>query len=429
MRPLFRPEALQAQQQGWLGRVQLVRPLSLALLTTGALVLLLALAVFLSLAGYTRKATASGMLMPDHGLIRLVPAAAGTVLERRVSEGQAVQAGDVLFVLALEQPLFDPAVRERVQRSLAERQRSLQVTTQQQRALLASQEAALGRRLEALAGESAQLEAEQGLQQQRLALAQEALARLESLLGQQFISAAQVQTQQAEVLALQAALQGLARQRAALARERAELDGERRALPLLAGDAQGTVERDLAQLEREAAELEADRRLLVRAPQAGVVSALLAEPGQAVSPASALASLVPAGSTLQAHLYAPSSAIGFVQPGQPVRLRLAAFPYQKFGHLRGRVSQVSRVPLAASELAALALGAGALPAGQPMFRITVALEEGAPAANGVQAPQAGPPRLPLAAGMQLSADVQLEQRRLIEWLFEPALGWRSRQAG
>lgn len=413
-RPLFRHQALQAQQQGWLGRVQLVRPLSLTLLTTGALVLLLALATFLTLAGYTRKATASGVLMPDRGLIRLVPAAAGTVLERRVSEGQAVQAGDVLFVLALERPLHDDGVRARVQRSLADRQHSLQATVQQQRALAASQQAALDRRLEALAGEAAQLDAEQVLQQQRLALAQQAFARLESLQGQRFISPAQVQAKQEEVLALQAALQGLGRQRAALARERAELEGERRALPLRALDAQGTVERDLALLAREAAELDADRHLLVRAPQAGTVSALLAEPGQAVSPAHALASLVPAGSALLAHLYAPSSAIGFVQPDQAVRLRLAAFPYQKFGHLPGRVTQVSRVPLAASELAALALAPGAVQAGQPMFRITVALDEA---------------DLPLAAGMQLSADVELERRRLVEWLFEPALGWRSRQAG
>lgn len=421
MRPLFRPEALQAQRQSWLGSVQLVRPLSLSVLTAGALALLLALGAFFALAGYTRKATAPGVLMPDRGLIRLVPAVAGTVLERHVEEGQAVEAGQVLFVLALEQPLFDAAVRERVQRSLQDRQRSLQASATQQRSLLESQESALQRRLEALAGEAAQIDAETALQQQRLALAQQALARLESLQGEQFVSPAQVQAKREELLALQAAQQSLARQRAGLARERAELEGERRALPLRAGDARGELERQLAQLEREAAELDADRRLLVRAPQAGSVGAVLAEPGQAVSPASALASLVPAGAALQAHLYAPSSAIGFVRPDQPVRLRLAAFPYQKFGHLPGRVTQVSRTPLGASELAALSLVPGTVPgagAGQPLFRITVELQGDEDA-----------PRLPLVAGMQLQADVALERRRLIEWLFEPALGWRSRQAG
>jgi membrane fusion protein len=33
---------------------------------------------------------------------------------------------------------------------------------------------------------------------------------------------------------------------------------------------------------------------------------------------------------------------------------------------------------------------------------------------------------PLAAGMRLQADVLLERRRLVEWLFEPLLGLRQR---
>lgn len=415
MRPLFRPEALEAQRQPWLGRVQLVRPLSLTLVTAGVVAMAIAVGAFISLAGYTRKATTAGVLMPDRGLIRLVPTAAGTVLERRVDEGQAVKAGDVLFVLTLERPLFDRAVQSQVERSLDDRRRSLEASALQQQALAASRQAALDRRLDALAHEAAQLDSEAVLQQQRLSLARQALARLESMQAEQFISAAQVQAKNEEVLALQAATQTLARQRAALDRDRAELEGERRALPLLAGNAAGSIERDLAQLSRESAELDADRRLLVRAPQDGTVSAVLAEPGQAVSPASALASLVPAGAQLQAHLYAPSSAVGFVQAGQTVRLRLAAYPYQKFGHLPGRVTQVSRTPLAASELAMLAGTSPSPSGGQPMFRITVALQ-----------PDARTAPLPLSAGMQLSGDVLLERRRLVEWLFEPLLGWRSR---
>jgi membrane fusion protein len=419
MQPLFRPEALAAQRQPWLGRVQLVQPLSLKLITVAVVLTAVGVGVFISTAGYTRKATASGLLMPDRGLIRLVPTAAGTVLERRVEEGQAVRAGDVLFVLSLERALFDSSVQARVQRSLEDRRRSLQSTAQQQQSLLSSQQSALDRRLAALTLESSQLDAEASLQQQRLMLAREALARMQSLQSEQFMSAAQVQAKSEELLALQAAAQTLARQRAALDRERAELEGERRALPLRAQGMAGSIERDLALLSRESAELDADRRLLVRAPQDGTVSAVLAEPGQAVSPASALASLVPAGATLQAHLYAPSSAIGFVRAEQTVQLRLAAFPYQKFGHIPGRVVQISHTPLAASELAALALSAGnvATTAGQPLFRITVALQP---------APEAQ--TLPLSAGMQLAGDVQLERRRLVEWLFEPVLGWRSRNS-
>jgi membrane fusion protein len=410
-RPLFRPEAVEAQRLQWLGGVQLVRPPSLAWVTAGFVLVALTLGAFLFFAQYTRKATSPGVVVPDLGLIRLVPSAAGSVLERRVAEGQLVRAGDVLFVLALERPLLSADAQAAVRRSLDERRRSLADAASAQQALASTQRAALERRLAAMEGELAQLDLEAGLQQQRLAVAEQNLARLQSLQADQFISAAQTQAKSEEVLALKAAAQGLQRQRAALLRERAGLEGEQRALPLVAGAALGSLERDLAQADRDAAEQGAEQRLVVRAPQSGTVSTVLAEPGQSVSPASALATLVPTGAVLQAQLFAPSSAIGFVQPGQPVRLRFEAFPYQKFGQQPARVLQVSRTPLAASELAALALpavGAGA----EPLFRITVALE--------------GEPVAPLSAGMRLQADVLLEKRRLIEWLFEPLLGLKGR---
>ena len=416
MRPLFRPEAVEAQRQQWLGRVQLVRPLGLSVITAGVVVVAVALVAFLSFAEYTRKATVAGVLVPDRGLIRVVPAASGTVLERRVTEGQSVRAGDVLFVIALERSTLEGPVQTQVQRSLSERQRSLQDSARQQQLLVATQQAALDRRLQALQNEATQLDAEAALQRQRLVLANEAFARLESLRNDQFISSAQLQAKSEELLGLRAQAQALERQRAALAREQAELEGERRGLPLLARGALGGIERDLAALSREAAEQDAERQIVVRAPQDGTVTALAADPGQSVSPQAALASLVPAGARLQAHLYAPSSAVGFVRAAQTVRLRYEAFPYQRFGHHPGQVLQVSRTPLAPSELQALSLPVA--PAeGQALFRITVALDTAAT-----------PPSeaLPLVPGMRLQADVLLERRRLIAWLFEPLLGLQGR---
>lgn len=413
-RSLFRPEALEARRQQWLGRTQLVRPLSLTWLTIGVVAVAVALVVFLFATHYTRKTTAVGVVVPDRGLIRLVTPAAGTVIERHAAEGQTVAAGDVLFVVAVERPSLGPQAQAQVDRSIDERRRSLRSAARQEESLVRARQAALERRLQALELETAQVDAEAALQRQRLALARESLVRLESLQAQQFISAAQVQAKSEEVLGIRAAAQALARQRAALARERAELEGEARTVPLTAGNVVGGIEREIAMLSREAAEQDGERRVVVRAPQAGTVSALLAEPGQSVTPSSALASLVPSGAVLQAQLFAPSSAIGFVRPGQSVQLRFEAFPYQKFGHGIGTVVQVSRTPLAPSELAALSVPAVAA-GGEPMFRITVELPD---------TPQRA--AIELTPGMRLEADVMLDRRRLVEWMFEPLLGLGSR---
>src|SRR5574337_399142 len=415
--PLFRAEAVDAQRQSWLGQVQLVRPLSLTLYTAGVLLVLAAVIAFLFVGEYTRKARIGGVLVPDLGVIRLVPPVQGRVLSRDVAEGQAVHAGDVMFVLALPGSTLAADAQERVERSLDERRRSLEDAQRQQAQLAESQRASLQRRLEEMKREQGQLESELRLHRQRLALAQQSLDQLEALHRDQFISSAQVQSKREDLIGMQAQEQVTERQRAALARDRAALEGELRDLPMLLKTRQGEIERDLATLAREAAEQDATRQIVVRAPQDGTVSAVLAEPGQSVSPAAAIASLIPAGATLQAQLFAPSGAVGFVRPDQEVRLRYEAFPYQKFGHQTGHVLQVSRTPLAPAELAALTLS-GPLPgeaAGEPMFRITVALDSGQIRAFGeVQR---------LVPGMRMQADVLLERRRLIEWLFEPVLGW------
>ncbi|MBL0124134.1 MAG: HlyD family efflux transporter periplasmic adaptor subunit [Betaproteobacteria bacterium] len=148
-------------------------------------------------------------------------------------------------------------------------------------------------------------------------------------------------------------------------------------------------------------------RYIVRAPEDGTITAIQADVGHTVAGNAALASLVPAGSNLHATLYAPSRAIGFVDPGREVLLRYQAFPYQKFGQYSGKVVSVSKT----------ALSPGEIPPGstefvrEPMYRIVVALDSQSVDAYGK--PQN------LVAGMQVEADILLDRRRLIEWVFEP----------
>ena len=418
MGSLFRPEALEHRDRDWLGSIQLTRPVSLSVLTWFAVLVAAAVATYLVLGEYTRKARVSGYLVPDRGVIRLVAPQLATVVESHAADGRSVRRGDVLFVLDIGPSTLSGDTQAAVQSSLALRERSLHGAARQRTQLEQSQLDALDRQIDAMRRELDSMAVETDLQRQRLALAQQAQAQFESLRNQNFVSAAQVRAKAEEVLNVKAQLQGLERQRAAHLREIAGLQAQRRELPLRAQAAQGEIDRDLAALAQQAAESEARQRVVVRAPEDGVLSGVLAEPGQAVTPAVALASLLPAGAKLQAQLFAPSSAVGFVRADQTVELRYQAFPYQKFGHQSGEVVQVSRSPLQASELAGLSLPATASATGEPLYRITVRLDRQSVAAYG----QAQP----LAPGMQLEADVLLDRRRLIEWLFEPVLGIAGR---
>ena len=422
MPSFFRPEAIEGQQQAWLGSIQLIRPVSLGLLTGGAVVLVAAIGTFLSLGEYTRRMTVSGVLAPDRGVLRLLPPQTGTVVESHAVEGQTVQRGDILFVLDVGQASEQGDTQSAVAGTLAARERSLRASARQNQVLVDTQRAGIESQRADMVRELTQIDAEDGLQAQRLALTQQALDRAESLKADNFISQAQVQTKAEELLAVRAQQQALARQRVAKQREISALEARLRELPLHSQTRQGEIERDLAGVAQAAAENASRRRAVVRAPEAGVIGAVTAQIGQSASPSVALASLVPEQARLQAQLYAPSSAVGFIRRDQTVRLRYQAFPYQKFGHHTGQVVQVSRTPLQPSELAGLPLrmtGIGTFTTtNEPLYRITVTLN--------AQSVQAYGEAQELAPGMQLDADVLLERRRLIEWIFEPLISVAGR---
>ena len=100
--PLFRAQALAYATVRQYGSIVLLRPAGLAWLTAVFCLIAAAVLVFLATADYTRKEQADGVLVSAQGLIRVQSPEPGVVAEVRVHEDQAVQAGDVLFVLATQ---------------------------------------------------------------------------------------------------------------------------------------------------------------------------------------------------------------------------------------------------------------------------------------------------------------------------------------
>ena len=175
--------------------------------------------------------------------------------------------------------------------------------------------------------------------------------------------------------------------------------------------------RNISVLELARADAAARREIVVTAPHDGTVTAIYAIAGAYANATVPLLSIVPSDSQLEAHLYGPSRAIGFIEPGQRVLLRYSAFAYQRFGHYEGVVSHISRTAVAPGELppqiATVSSLTSAVPGSptEPIYRITVALRSQHAIAYGQP--------LALQPGMLLEADVALEKRRLYEWVLDP----------
>ncbi len=411
--PLFRHEALQHQRARWLGEVVLIRPVTLRVFVLIAVSCAGAILAFLVWGQYTRHTTVSGQLVPDTGLVKVYAPAGGIVSRKAVSEGQAVQRGDLLYVLTSErQDATSSPVQANISREVLSRKASLQNELAKTRLMQREERAALEDRKAGLQFEREKILAQIQAQDSRLIIARDTMERFRGLRQQGYVTALQVQEREDAWLEQQSRRQALDRELLALDRQVQALRTERASLPARQQNQLAPLERGISNAGQEFVESESRRELAVHAPEAGVATAVVAEPGQAVDPSRPLLAVIPQGANLQAHLYAPSRAVGFVQAGHAVRLRYPAFPYQKFGHQAGEVVSVSKVALSGQEVAALSGGGTQTPhANEPLYRIVVRLSAQDIEAYG-QAQR-------LQAGMLLEADIVQETRRLYEWVLEP----------
>jgi len=154
--------------------------------------------------------------------------------------------------------------------------------------------------------------------------------------------------------------------------------------------------------------------LELRAPQAGSVKDLATHTvGTVAAPGTILMTIVPAGERLRAEVWVSNDDIGFVRAEQPVRVKLAAFQFQKYGMVDGTVAQVSAD---ATESPNANTRSGGLPgrerpAGALAFRALVDLKTDYLASDGE--------RYPLAPGMQVLAEIHLGDRTVLEYLLSP----------
>lgn len=412
---LFRTEALDAQRTNWLGPVALSQPLSFAIFALIAAVAALALMAFFVFGSYTKRTTVSGQLLPAGGWSKVYPGQSGVVVEKRVREGQAVREGDVLYVLSLERKSdAAPGGLASITEQVEARRNSLRNELGKTESLQQEQRAALARKQAAYEAELQVIEQSMDGQRTRVALAQDTLQRYRGLLEKDYIAGEQVQLREADLIDQRSRLQVLDRERLNAQRELTLLRGELARMPLEQSKQIAEIRRSISSSDQELTESELRRRIHVLAPRDGVATAATAEVGHTVDGSRPVVSIVPPGARLQAYLFAPSKAVGFVREGDAVMLRFDAYPYQKFGHTAGRVAQVARVALSSQDLSALGLsGLDSAGSGEQVYRITVDL-----AAQSITA--YGEPR-PLQVGMQLEADIMQERRRLYEWVLEPLI--------
>lgn len=419
--PLFRTDARHPSQGKTLGSIIVARPRAFTVLSGMACAIAMLVVYFLGWGTYTKRSTSTGQLIPDAGLIKVHAPQYGTIIEKHVAEGQSVQRGDVLYVLSSERrSAAFGETQAKISQQVAARVESLREQISNAKRMSIADLATAEEQLGTLKRELDAVERLAESMLVRVRLAEEKHDRYAKLREQGFVSEEQLLAARVEALDQRVRLDDLERERISLRRRIVEQRATLETLPIKYGTQIEEYERSIALAEQELAESETLREWILTAPEAGTVTAVIGEVGQSMEASRPLLSIVPAGAKLQAHLYADSRAIGFVEPGDSVYVRFRAYPYQKFGHQLGRVRSVSRTSASAIALLGADAGQSVLAKQEPMYRIVVELSAQEVYAYGKEHP--------LQTGMLVEADVLQETRRLYEWILEPlyALGHRVR---
>ncbi|MEO8671782.1 MAG: HlyD family efflux transporter periplasmic adaptor subunit [Tahibacter sp.] len=409
---LFRSEVKASQSKRLDGDVLLVQPVALRLLGYGAAAAAILLIVVAFFGRFAKTETAAGVLLPTSGVTKVTAAQSGVVTKLSVKPGDLVAQGQHLLTVADARVSGGNVINRRI---LEELEQSITRTGEERAAL---REQAERERRELIAaqqtaqGTLVQVERQHMLQQQREVLMQEKTARLEKLLTTGVIAQAQLQDQHDQLISTQLSSAGLAREaqqaRAVVRQAQASLDAQ----PAQLAARLSELEQRTSEYKQRLAEASLRSGVELTAPRAGRVAAVLVEMGEHVSGERTAVLLVNDAEPLQAQLFVPTRGVGFLHAGQEVRLRLQAFPYQRFGYQQGEIVEVSRATLAPNEVDM------PVPLREPVYTVRVAMSAQSITAFGkAQA---------LQAGMLLDADIVTDRPRIIEWILEPLFSLRGR---
>jgi hemolysin D len=201
-----------------------------------------------------------------------------------------------------------------------------------------------------------------------------------------------------------------ARARATIANITAQLAKLRESFAKSAVTELSTAEGEAGQRVEELRKSERRRSLQqLVAPVDGIVQQLAIHTvGGVVQPAQALMVIVPEGGGIEVEAQILNKDIGFIREGQPVRVKLEAFPFTDYGLVEGVVENISRDAIQ-QEAGAGANGKAAAPA--LVYSARIRLER--------STIEAGGRTQPIGPGLAVQAEIKTGERRIIQYLLSP----------
>ncbi|MEC4727858.1 HlyD family efflux transporter periplasmic adaptor subunit [Shewanella sp. D64] len=413
MSAFFRRQAVDAQKQKLHGDISLAQPISIYFSTSILLIIIVVIVLFLSFSHYARKETVRGYLVPDKGLIKTYADRSGNIEKLHVSEGDNVEEGAILATIVLRRSMLSgEELRESLMDELNQQLKLLNTEEAVNKTMQSNDTERLNMEITDHYAALSVLDNLDMLLVDKLQLQFSQQTQHEKLYNEGFLSTLDYQTQQEKLINIRQEIESLKSNQVQI---QSQLNTARAALTLLPSQyalKDSDRARQRSELQRQINETENNYRYVIRATDAGTVTSIQVVEGEFIVTNRPLMSLIPEGAQLVAELLLPSRSAGFVKSGDEARLRLDAFPYQRFGFLSSRVSRIDK--------ALLLDGEASVPVtlSEPVYRIRTLLSMQSMLAYGDQ--------FPLKSGMLLEADIVLDRRSLLDRLLDPIYSLQGR---
>jgi len=405
---LFRKEVIEKQSSKHLGDVFVATPLSFWAITLLIASIVTGLVAFAIFGEYARKERVQGVLTPSAGMVDVVPTRAGNFEEIHVSLGDQVREGDLLFRLKNDVGLSGgEKLSEALLAQMQTEKANLTAQLEQIPDDYALQKRRLQKQNKEKSAETQRYISRIETQARTVELEENLFRKMQSLLDDEAASALEVAAAENRYLTATQNLQSLENSRANILSEITDTESRIALLPTSQSQEELEIQNRISAIEQRMIQNDAGAETVVRSPVSGTIATMTARRGQQTYTDRPALTILPQGSALQAELYVPTRAIGFVKPGQQVRLLYDAFPYQKFGFHDGEIIDVSKSVVQGEDI-----GSGL--SAEAVFLVRVSLDKQNINASGEE--------IPLQSGMSLSADLILEDRKIWEWAFDPLLG-------
>lgn len=412
---LFRKKALEHIKDNVHGDIIVIPPLSHTFIILFIVIWLGFLLFWLFNSHFARKETVNGWLEPASGVVKVYAQVnTGEIKQVLVNEGDKVTKGQPLIVINGGVTLADGSYLEegllneyKAQKSLLEQQ------LQRAEVTFGMNKVDIIQQIKASKEDISFISNQLSIISQRYTLLNKKFEKYKKIQADGHIAVDETNTILEQKLIISSEEQSLKRAKTAQINTLQQLEARQKLLPQEYQNVLAQLKSRLSEISQNIVQLQGQQAYIIKAPRTGVINGLQAKLGQQTRTNLPLLTIVPEEESIVANLLVPVRAAGFIEVGQPLDIRYHAYPYQKFGLYSGEILFISDAILLPSELRNAAISIQ-----EPAYLIKATLDSESISAFGRN--------VALKSGMTLSADITLDDRNLIQWLFEPLLSLRGR---